>query len=57
MRLQDENACFQSKCKSLEDKVTSLGENLNSLDQYGRRNNIVLSGIPEWVRGYSSVNT
>ena len=47
MRLQDENACFQSKCKSLEDKVTSLGENLNSLDQYGRRNNIVLSSIPE----------
>ena len=29
--------------------MTSLEENLNSLDQYGRRNNIVLSGIPECV--------
>ena len=48
-RLQDENTHLQSKCKSLEDKVTSLEKNLNSLDQYGRRNNIVLSGIPECV--------
>ena len=48
-RLQDENTRLQSKCKSLEDKVTSLEENLNSLDQYGRRNNTVLSGIPECV--------
>ena len=29
--------------------MTSLEENLNSLDQYGRRNNIALSGIPECV--------
>ena len=29
--------------------MTNLEENLNSLDQYGRRNNIVLSGIPECV--------
>ena len=48
-RLQDENSHLQSKCKSLEDKVTSLEENLNSHDQYGKRNNIVLSGIPECV--------
>ena len=46
-RLQDENTRLESKCKSLEDKVTSLEENLNSLDQYERRNNIVLSSIPE----------
>ena len=38
-----------AKCRSLEDKVTHLGENLNSLDQYGRRNNIVLSGISQCV--------
>ena len=50
-RLQDENTCLQSKWKSLEDKVTRLEENLNRLDQYGRRNNIVLSGIPECVAG------
>ena len=48
-RLQDENTCLLNKCKSLEDKVTCLEENLNSLDQYGRRNNIVLSGKPECV--------
>ena len=40
---------MQNKCKSLEDKVTRLEENLNSLDQYGRRNNSVLSGKPECV--------
>ena len=48
-RLQDENTCLLSKWKALEDKVTSLEEILNSLNQYGRRNNIVLSGIPECV--------
>ena len=48
-RLQDENMHSQNKCKSLEDKVTSLEENLNSLDLYGKKNNIVPSGIPECV--------
>ena len=48
-RLQDENTNLQNKCKLLEGKVTGLEENLNSIDQYGRRNNIVLSGIPECV--------
>ena len=45
-RLQDENTHLQSKWKALEDKVTGLEENLNSLYLYGRRNNIVLSSIP-----------
>ena len=40
---------MQNNRKSLEDKVTSLEENLNSLNQYARRNNIVLLGIPECV--------
>ena len=48
-RLQDENTCLQSKCKSLKYKVTRVEDNLNSLDQYGRRNNIFLSAIPEYV--------
>ena len=48
-KLQEENMRLQDKYKSLEDKVTSLEENLNSLYQYGRRNNIVFSGIPERV--------
>ena len=42
---------MQNKCKSLEGNVTRLEENLNSLDQYERRNNIVFSGIPECVAG------
>ena len=48
-RLQDKNARLQSKCKSLEDKVTKSEETLNSLNHYGSRNNVVLSGIPECV--------
>ena len=56
-RLQDENTRLQNKCKSLEDKVTNLEENLNSLDQYGRRNNIALSGIPECVADDALVAT
>ena len=40
---------MQNKCKSLEDKVTSLEENLNCLDHYGRTNNIVYSGMLECV--------
>ena len=48
-RLQDENTRLQNKCTSLEDKVTSLEENLNSLDLYGKKNNIVPSGLPECV--------
>ena len=48
-RQQDENTCLYSKHESLEDKVTPLEENLNSHDQHGRRNNIVLSDIPECV--------
>ena len=48
-RLQDRNTCLQNKCKWLEDKVTSLEENLNCLDHYGRTNNIVYSGMLECV--------
>ena len=34
---------------TLENKVVALGQNLSSLGQYGRRNNLVLSGIPESI--------
>ena len=56
-RLQDENTRLQSKCKSLKYKVTRLEDNLNSLDQYGKRNNIVLSGIPEYVADEATVTS
>ena len=38
-RLQDENERLRAKCSNLENKVVTLEQNLNSLGQYGRRNN------------------
>ena len=46
--LQEDNAKLHAKCNYLE-KVVSLEAKLNHLDQYGRRNNLVLSGIPDTV--------
>ena len=45
--LQDENALLRSRCSKLEDKVVSLESSVNQVKQYGRRNNIVRSGIPD----------
>ena len=47
--LQDENALLRSRCSKLEDKVVSLESLVNQVEQYGRRNNIVISGIPDDV--------
>ena len=44
--LQDENENLRAKCSTLENK---LEQNLKSLGQYGRKNNLVLSGVPENV--------
>lgn len=48
-RLQDENQRLQEKCKKLEEKVINVESDVNSLNQYGRRNNIVFTGIPDSV--------
>ena len=48
-RLQDENALLRSRCSKLEEKVVSLESSVNQVEQYGRRNNIVISGIPDDV--------
>ena len=48
-RLQEENALLRSRCSKLEDKVVSLESSVNQVEQYGRRNNIVISGIPDDV--------
>ena len=45
-RLQDENELLCAKCK-LENKPVSLESSINQVEQYGRRNNIVISGIPD----------
>ena len=47
--LQEGNARHDAKCNYFEKKVVSLEAKLNHLSQYGRRNNLVLSGIPDIV--------
>ena len=48
--LQAENERLREKFCSLEGKVTSLEINQNKPEQYGRRNNIEVSGIPDSVK-------
>ena len=56
-QLQDENEKLRAKCSTLEKKVVTLEQNLNSLGQYGTRNNLVLSGIPESIPDNQFENT
>ena len=46
-RLQNENKLHRAKCSKLENKIVSLESSINQVEQYGRRNNIVISGIPD----------
>ena len=46
-RLQEENELLHSRCSKLENKVVSLEQSVNQVEQYGRRNNIVIVGIPD----------
>ena len=48
-RLQEENKKLREKCSKLENDVISNESSVNALEQYGRRNNIVVSGIPAHV--------
>ena len=47
--LQAQNERLREKFSYLYKKVTSLKINQNKLEQYGRRNNIEVSGIPDSV--------
>ena len=47
--LIEENKQLKNKVGSLEYKVQNLEYGLNSLEQYGRRNNLEISGIPESI--------
>ena len=47
--LQAENERLRDKVSNLESKVVSLKINQNMLEQYGRRNNIEVSGILDSV--------
>ena len=46
-RLQEENNLLRTRCSKLENKIVSLESSINHVEQYGRRNNIVISGIPD----------
>ena len=48
-RLQEEKKKLREKCSKLENDVVSNESSVNALEQYGRRNNIVVSGIPGHV--------
>ena len=48
-RLQEENKKVWEKCSKLENDVISNESSVNALEQYGRRNSIVVSGIPAHV--------
>ena len=41
-RLQEENELLRSRCSKLENKVVLLEQSVNQVEQYGRRNNIVI---------------
>ena len=45
-RLQDENVILRDRCSKLEQKLVEFEYSNNNLEQYGRRNNIIISGIP-----------
>ena len=48
--LQDENQGLRSKIENLEKKVISLEGNGNLLEQYGRRNNLETTVIPDEIK-------
>ena len=47
--LQAENERLREKARNLDRKVTALEINQNKLEQYGRTNNIEVSGTPDSV--------
>ena len=51
--LIEENKQLKNKVGSLEYKVQNLEYGLNSLEQYGRRNNLEISRIPEVLTSVS----
>ena len=55
--LQEENQNLQQKGNKLEEKIVKLETEQNSLAQYGRRNNIVISEIPDSIDDNNLENT
>ena len=48
-RLQDENVILRDRCRKLEQELVEFECSANNLEQYGKRNNIIISGIPDSV--------
>ena len=48
-KLHEENKKLREKCSKLENDVISNESSVNALELYGRRNNIVVSGLPVHV--------
>ena len=44
-RLQEENERVRKKCQQLENRVALIESSHYALEQYGRRNNLVISGF------------
>ena len=49
-RLQEENERLHIKCQQLENRVAFIESSHDALEQHGRRNNLVISGIPDSVQ-------
>ena len=49
-QLQDEIQRLQVKWSKLEERVIAVETEVNSVNQYGRQNKIVFTGIPESVQ-------
>ena len=50
-RLQENNEILRDKCQQLENRVALIEPSHDVLEQYGNRNNLVISGIPDSVQG------
>ena len=48
-QLQDKNVILRDRCSKLVQKLVELECSTNNIKQYGRRNNIIISGIPDSV--------
>ena len=49
-RLQEENERLRVKCQQLENRLAFIESSHDALEQYGRRNNLVISGIPDSIQ-------
>ena len=48
-QLQDEHVILRDRCHKLEQKLVEFECSTNNLEQYGSRNNIIISGIPDSI--------